>query len=71
MPHNERLHLTVESRGRQGHAVTDDRSRWLVRLGELPNIALPLTSGGLVVARLRARHLLIVPLAAERGRWAA
>jgi len=35
----------------------------------LPNIALQLTSGELVVARLRARHHLEVPLAAERGRW--
>jgi len=36
--------------------------------GVLPNIALQPTSGGLVVARLRARHLLEGPLAAERGR---
>jgi hypothetical protein len=35
-----------------------------------PNIALQLTSGELVVARLRARRHLIGPLAAERGRWA-
>jgi hypothetical protein len=34
------------------------------------NLALQLTSGGLVVARLRARHHCIGPLAAERGRWA-
>jgi hypothetical protein len=34
----------------------------------LPNIALQLTSGGPVVARLRARHLVLGPLAAERGR---
>jgi hypothetical protein len=34
----------------------------------LANIALQLTSGGLVVARLRARHFVEVPLAAERGR---
>jgi len=33
-----------------------------------PNIALQLTSGGLVVARLRARRHPIGPLAAERGR---
>jgi hypothetical protein len=32
------------------------------------NLALQLTSGELVVARLRARHLFFVPLAAERGR---
>jgi hypothetical protein len=33
-----------------------------------PNIALQLTSGIMVVARLRARRLLEEPLAAERGR---
>ena len=33
-------------------------------------IALQLTSGRHVVARLRARHLLNGPLAAERGRYA-
>src|SRR5262249_13707087 len=36
-----------------------------------PNIALQLTSGGLAVARFRARRHRIGPLAAERGRWAA
>jgi hypothetical protein len=36
--------------------------------GTQPNLALQLTSGGRVVARLRARHLLDEPLAAERGR---
>lgn len=34
------------------------------------NIALQLASGGRVVARLRARHQCLVPLAAERGRYA-
>jgi len=34
-----------------------------------PNIALQLTSGGVVVARLRARRHPLGPLAAERGRW--
>src|SRR6476659_632958 len=34
----------------------------------MPNIALQLTSGVFVVARLRARLLLEWPLAAERGR---
>jgi hypothetical protein len=32
------------------------------------NIALQLKSGGLVAARLRARRLFEMPLAAERGR---
>jgi hypothetical protein len=54
--------MSREGKPSQGSA---GRNR-LTMLG--PNIALQLTSGGLVVARFRARRHPIGRLAAERGR---